>query len=138
MNDAHPFHRTTASTIERIDQLVSTMPGAAAYKTLVGANDREGAPRNAAQCQYQRQKRLKKQKITNDEIVNIILLLYELHRFYKLIQFQREVLIVLMHDQMKQQFSEVLLKTKQTVPLYFDTTFSLGEIYVSAGRSIFS
>ena len=52
MNNAHPFHRTTASRIERIDQLVSTMPGATAYKTLVGANASEGAPRNAAQCQY--------------------------------------------------------------------------------------
>ena len=74
------------STIERIDQWVSTMPGATAYKTLVSASASEGVSRHAAQCQYRRQKQLKNQKISNDEIVNIILLSSELHGFYKLIQ----------------------------------------------------
>ena len=56
MDNAHLFHRTTASTIEQIDQLVSTMPGATAYKTLVGASSSESVSRHAAQCQYRRQK----------------------------------------------------------------------------------
>ncbi|CAF3750052.1 unnamed protein product [Rotaria sp. Silwood1] len=32
---------------------------------------------------------------------------------------------------MTQQFSKLLRITKETVPVYYDTTFSLGEIYVS-------
>ncbi|CAF0875081.1 unnamed protein product [Didymodactylos carnosus] len=91
----------------------------------------DDAPRNVAQCQYRRQKYSKSQKITNNEINNMILLSFELHGFYKLLQLQPEILIVLMHDQMKQHFSNLLTATKKTIPLYYDTTFSLGEIYVS-------
>ena len=86
--NSHPFRRTPSSTIEEIDRRVAKMPGATAYKTMVGTNGGEGAPRNAAQCHYRRRKFLKGQKITDDEIENIILLSYELHGFYKLLQFQ--------------------------------------------------
>lgn len=136
--NSHPFRRTPSSTIEEIDRLVAKMPGAAAYKTMVATNGGEGAPRNAAQCHYRRRKFLKGQKITDDEIENIILLSYELHGFYKLLQFQPEILIVLIHDQMKEQFSRLLTTTTETVPIYYDTTFSLGEIYVSVRAQLFS
>ncbi|CAF4974989.1 unnamed protein product, partial [Rotaria socialis] len=128
LENSHVFHHTPASTIAQIDELVSKMPGAAAYKTLVATNGDVEAPRNAAQCQYRRQKYLKNQKITCDEIKNLILLSYELNGFYKLLQLQPETSIVLMHDQMKQQFANLLTKTKEIIPLYYDTTFSLGEI----------
>ncbi|CAF3380299.1 unnamed protein product [Rotaria socialis] len=105
LENSHVFHHTPASTIAQIDELVSKMPGAAAYKTLVATNGDVEAPRNAAQCQYRRQKYLKNQKITCDEIKNLILLSYELNGFYKLLQLQPETSIVLMHDQMKQQFA---------------------------------
>ncbi|CAF3364813.1 unnamed protein product [Rotaria socialis] len=131
LENSHVFHHTPASTIAQIDELVSKMPGAAAYKILVATNGDVEAPRNAAQCQYRRQKYLKNQKITCDEIKNLILLSYELNGFYKLLQLQPETSIVLMHDQMKQQFANLLTKTKEIIPLYYDTTFSLGEIYVS-------
>ncbi|CAF1614829.1 unnamed protein product, partial [Rotaria magnacalcarata] len=78
------------------------MSGTTAYKALVATNGDVEAPRNAAQCQYRRQKYLKNQKITCDEIKNLILLSYELNGFYKLLQLQPETSIVLMHDQMKQ------------------------------------
>ncbi|CAM4845793.1 unnamed protein product [Rotaria magnacalcarata] len=131
LENSHVFHHTPASTIAQIDELVSKMPGATAYKALVATNGDVEAPRNAAQCQYRRQKYLKNQKITCDEIKNLILLSYELNGFYKLLQPQPEASIVLMHDQMKQQFANLLTKTKEIIPPYYDTTFSLGEIYVS-------
>jgi hypothetical protein len=114
------------------------MPGAAAYKTLIATNGGEDAPRNSSQCEYRRQKFLKSQKITQDEMKNIILLSYELDGFYKSLQVQPHLLIILMHDQMKQQFSNLLKVSKEKIPLYYDTTFSLGEIYVSVGTFRFS
>ena len=72
-----------------------------------------------------------KSKISRDEIRNVILLSYELDGFYKLLQLQPETLFVLMHDQMKQQFVHLLAITKEIIPVYYDTTFSLGETYVS-------
>ncbi|CAF4416340.1 unnamed protein product, partial [Rotaria magnacalcarata] len=131
LENSHVFHHTPASTIAQIDELVSKMPGTTAYKALVATNGDVEAPRNAAQCQYRRQKYLKNQKITCDEIKNLILLSYELNGFYKLLQLQPETSIVLMHDQMKQQFANLLTKTTEIIPPYYDTTFSLGEIYVS-------
>ncbi|CAF4078028.1 unnamed protein product [Rotaria sordida] len=107
------------------------MSGAAAYKTLVATNGGANGPRNASQCNYRRQIFLNNQKITHDELINVILLSYELNEFYKLLQLQPEILIVLMHDQMKNQILNLLRITKQIIPLYYDTTFSLGEIYVS-------
>jgi hypothetical protein len=137
LENSHVFHHTPASTIQQIDHLVTKMSGAAAYKTLVATNGVEDAPRNSSQCQYRRQKYLKNQKITQDEMKNIILLSYELDGFYKLLQVQPQLIIVLMHDQMKQQFSNLLKVSKEKIPLYYDTTFSLGEIYVSVGTSRF-
>ena len=100
------------------------MPGATAYKTLVATNNDSEVPRNAEQCQYRRQQYLKSQKITRDEIRNVILLSYELDGFYKLLQLQPETLFVLIHDQMKQQFVHLLAITKEIIPLYYDTTIS--------------
>ncbi|CAF3822698.1 unnamed protein product [Rotaria sp. Silwood1] len=129
--NAHVLHHTPQSTIQQIDQLVSKMSGAAAYKTLVAANGGIDSPRNASQCNYRRQKYLNNQKISHDELSNVILLSYELNEFYKLLQLQPETLIILMHDQMKSQLLNLLRITKEIVPLYYETTFSLGEIYVS-------
>ncbi|CAF1596322.1 unnamed protein product [Rotaria sp. Silwood1] len=129
--NAHVLHHTPESTIQQIDQLVSKMSGAAAYKTLVAANGGIDSPRNASQCNYRRQKYLNNQKISHDELSNVILLSYELNEFYKLLQLQPETLIILMHDQMKSQLLNLLRITKEIVPLYYETTFSLGEIYVS-------
>jgi hypothetical protein len=109
------------------------MPGDAAYKTLIATNGGEDAPRNSSQCRYRRQKFLKSQKITQDEMKNLILLSYELDGFYKSLQVQPHLIIILMHDQMKQQFSNLLKVSKEKIPLYYDTTFSLGEIFVSVG-----
>ncbi|CAF4937674.1 unnamed protein product [Rotaria sp. Silwood1] len=129
--NAHVLHHTPQSTIQQIDQLVSKMSGAAAYKTLVAANGGIDSPRNASQCNYRRQKYLNNQKISHDELSNVILLSYELNEFYKLLQLQPETLIILMHDQMKSQLLNLLRITKEIVPLYYETTFFLGEIYVS-------
>ena len=60
--NSHIFHHTSASTIQQIDELVTKMCGATAYKTLVATNSDSEVPRNAAQCQYRRQKYLKSQK----------------------------------------------------------------------------
>ncbi len=133
---SHLFRFTLSSTIKKIDTLVSEMSGSKAYKHLVATtSDEDEAPRNVAQCEYRRQKFLKQQRITNDEIKNLILLSFDLNGYFKLLQIQPELLVVLVHDKMKEQFSKLVLVTKETVPLYYDTTFSLGEIYVSVGTN---
>ncbi len=106
---SHLFRFTLSSTIKKIDTLVSEMSGSKAYKHLVAT--------------------------TNDEIKNLILLSFDLNGYFKLLQIQPELLVVLVHDKMKEQFSKLVLVTKETVPLYYDTTFSLGEIYVSVGTN---
>jgi hypothetical protein len=127
------FNYTLSSTIKKIDTLVTEMSGSKAYKHLIATNEGDDAPRNVAQCQYRRQKFLQQQRITTDEIKNLVLLSFDLNGYFKLLQIQPELLVVLIHDQMKQLFSKLLLTTKETIPLYYDTTFSLGEVYVSVG-----
>ncbi len=138
LKNAHIFHYTPVSTIEEVDELVTKMTGDAAYKTLVARNGVDGAPRNASQCQYRRQKFLNSQKICRDEIQSVTLLSYELHGFFKSFQIQPHLIIVLMHDQMKQEFLNLLKVSKQKIPLYYDTTFSLGDTYVSVRTFGFS
>ena len=130
---AHLFQYTLSSTIKKIDTLVAEMSGSKAYKHLIATNDGDDAPRNVAQCEYRRQKALKQQRITNDEIKNLILLSFDMSSYFKLLQIQPELLVILIHDQMIEQFSRLVRTTKETVPLFYDTTFSLGDIYVSVG-----
>ena len=132
---AHLFRCTLSSTIKKIDTLVKDMSGSKAYKHLIATNDGDDAPRNVAQCEYRRQKFLKEQRITNDEITNLLLLSFDLNSYFKLLQIQPDLLVVLIHDKMIEHFSKMVLMTKETVPLFYDTTFSLGEIYVSVGTS---
>jgi hypothetical protein len=132
---SHLFSCTLSSTIKKIDALVPNMSGSKAYKLLIATNDGDDAPRNVAQCQYRRQKFLKQQRITNDELKNLLLLSFDFNGFFKLLQIQPELLVVLIHDHMKEQFSKLLLMTNENVPLFYDTTFSLGEIYVSVGTN---
>ena len=113
------------------------MSGAAVHKRMVAASGSANNQRNVAQCNYRREKFLNNQKITHDEITNVILLSYKLNDFYKLLQLQPETLIVLMHDQMKNHFLNLIKITKEIIPLCYDTTFTLGEIYVSVRASIF-
>ncbi len=135
LTTSHVFSCTLSSTIKNIDALVSTMSGSKAYKQLIATNDGEDAPRNVAQCQYRRQKFLQQQRISNDEIKNLILLSFDFKGYFKLLQIQPDLVVVLIHDHMKDQFSKLLLTTKETIPLFYDTTFSLGEVYVSVGTN---
>ena len=125
------FTYTPAATVAQIDNLVKTTPGATVYKHLTSINYEGNPPRNAAQCEYRRQKILQGQRITTDEINNLVLLSISLKSYFKLLQIQPEVLTVLIHDDMVQQFSRLTKVAKETVPVYYDTTFSLGEIFVS-------
>lgn len=128
---AHLYQGTLSSTITTIDALVSKMSGTEAYKRLVATNSSENTPRNVTQCQYRRQKYLNKRRITNDEIRNLLLLSYELNSYFKLLQVQPELLAVLIHDQMKDEFNRLMRTAKETIPLFYDTTFSLSDVYVS-------
>lgn len=137
LQNPHVFQHTPAATIQKIDELVARMPGAAAYKTLVSSNGGIDAPRNSSQCHYRRKKYLSGSRISQDEISNVTFLSYELNRFFKMYLLQPQLLIVLMHEEAKQQFSNLLKVSKEEIPLYYDTTFSLGEIYVSVRTFIF-
>ncbi|CAF0895920.1 unnamed protein product [Adineta steineri] len=129
--NSHVHRNVPSSVVNEIDGLVTTMSGAAAYKTLSATIDKDGSPRNEYQCKYRRRKYLESQRISTDEILNIGLLGYELNGFFKFMLWQPQLVIVLMHDQMKKQFSSLLKLTEEIIPLYYDTTFSLGEVYVS-------
>ncbi|CAF4924714.1 unnamed protein product [Rotaria sp. Silwood1] len=48
------------------------MSGATAYKTIIAKNGGVDAPRNATQCNYRRQKFLNNQKVSHDELSNIL------------------------------------------------------------------
>lgn len=134
LNTAHSFQTTPASTIATIDTLVTRMSGAEAYKRLVATKSTNDSPRNVAQCHYRRRKYLEKQKITHDEIRNLLLLSYDLNTYFKLLQMQPELLVVLVHDQMKNEFIHLIQTTETTVPIFYDTTFSLADVFVSVRR----
>lgn len=134
LNTAHSFQPTPSSTIATIDTLVTRMSGAEAYKRLVATNSTNNSPRNVAQCHYRRRKYLSNQKITHDEIRSLLLLSYDLNTYFKLLQMQPELLVVLIHDQMKDEFIHLLQTTETTIPIFYDTTFSLADVFVSVRR----
>lgn len=136
--NAHLYQSTLASTITPIDTLVTTMSGTEAYKRLVATSSGKNTPRNVTQCHYRRQKYLNERRITNDEIRNLFILSYELNSYFKLFQVQPELLVVLIHDQMKEEFHRLMRTAKETIPLFYDTTFSLSDVYVSVRISRFS
>lgn len=129
--DSHVFQPSLSSTISTIDSLVTTMSGSKAYKQLVATNGGIEGPRNVAQCNYNRQKILQQQRITSDELLNVILLSYDLNTFYKLFQIQPDLLVVFIHDAMKDEFSKLVRAAEDTISLFYDTTFSLGDVFVS-------
>jgi hypothetical protein len=130
LTTSHLSNSTLLSTIRKIDTLVTEMSGSKAYKHLSTTND---DPRDVAQCQYRCQKFLKQRKIKKDEIENLVRLLFDLNNYFNILQIQPELQVVLIHEQMKEEFSKLLLITKETIPLYYATMFSIGEIYVSVG-----
>jgi hypothetical protein len=98
---------------------------------MISQPNENDEPRNAHQCNYRHQLFLKEQRISKDEIKNLILLSMELEDSMPLLQFQPEFVVMLLHKNMKIQFEKLLNITKERIHLYYDTTFNLGEVYVS-------
>ncbi|CAF1227020.1 unnamed protein product, partial [Didymodactylos carnosus] len=103
---------------------------ATVYKTMVGQSTTE-SPRDLVQVSHYRQRVLDNNRLSHDELLNVLILTRELSDFIKIFNVAPRLNLVLMHDAAYELFGYLLVKTGSVVPLYYDTTFDIGDYYVS-------
>ena len=127
------FFRTKPSVLQTMEQKISThVPAAKLYKDEV-ANEITitGAPRDLKQVQNVKEKMKQDGRFTRDAIANVHELAYNNPGIIHIISTYPDLIIIMGIEQMLAEFQEVLrLHSKQQL-LSYDTTFCLGEFYVS-------
>ncbi|CAF4503205.1 unnamed protein product [Didymodactylos carnosus] len=94
---AAPFRRTLPSTLSEIRETVQHNTGAKVYKFIVATSETETSrPRNIKQVNNLREGFLSKHHPTNDEILNVILMSYEINDYIRLASFPN-LTVVLIH-----------------------------------------
>ncbi|CAF1560154.1 unnamed protein product, partial [Didymodactylos carnosus] len=127
---AHGYRRTKPSIVTQIKNSVKSSTEANAYKTLVGTAVTD-PPRDVAQVRYYRQKFLQDQRVTYDEMLNLMILSNELKNYIRVLNFKPQLIVVFEHIEAEKLFAQLLTLTNELIPLYYDTTFEIGDYYVS-------
>ncbi|CAF1432812.1 unnamed protein product, partial [Didymodactylos carnosus] len=106
---AHNYRRSLPSITTKIAEAVKSKTAADIYEQLISTASAD-EPRNLPQVKYQRQKHLKKQRLSNDELFNAVQLSYQINNFIRVCSFL-DLATVFMHEQGEEQFSTLLART---------------------------
>ncbi|CAF1143214.1 unnamed protein product, partial [Didymodactylos carnosus] len=129
--NASSFHRTKPSVLNNIKEVVQHNTGSKVYKDIISTSEFESiCPRNVKQTNNLRHLFLNKNRLTNDEILNVIQLSFELNDFIRVASFPN-VAIVLIHKESEDIFKNLLEATSEYIQLFYDTTFKIGSYYLS-------
>ncbi|CAF0978654.1 unnamed protein product [Didymodactylos carnosus] len=79
---------------------------------------------------HYRQRVLDNNRLSHDELLNVLILTRELSDFIKIFNVAPRLNLVLMHDATYELFGYLLVKTASVVPLYYNTTFDIGDYYL--------
>ncbi|CAF1606057.1 unnamed protein product [Didymodactylos carnosus] len=99
------------------------------HKTFAGEASID-SPRDLTQVKHYHQKFLQQKHSTNDELLHLILS-NELKDYIRTYQIQPQLSVVLIHTVGENLFGQLLELTTKPMPLYYDTTFNIGDYYVS-------
>ena len=108
------------------------------YKKLVTENidpERQGVanPRNTKQVKNVQSKTRAESRLGRDDIYNLVLLANHLDGFVKHITVYPDLVAIFSLPEILQQFNQLLeVKSYEQIFLSYDTTFNLGDCYVSA------
>ena len=137
-NKEQPFIRTCASTIIKLKNECKKFTAKKVYRDKV-MTDHETSyqavfqPKNYQQVENLRNKYLKQQKISHDSLYNIHELAIDLPEFVHKIETHPELLCICGHNDVLEEFDRVLTLDSEFPQLVsYDTTFKLGDFYVSA------
>ena len=132
-----PYYHTCPSVLEKLKNSVDC-PGNV-YKKAVASNnspvnyESTMKPRNSKQIANLQQNERSKSRLTHDALYNLHELAYDLRPFVISIKTFPDVLIVCGHGSLAEEL-DGLLQAESEVPqlLSYDTTFQLGDFYLSA------
>lgn len=136
LND--PFVRTCPSVLRKLDEKCLENTAAKVYKSQIttvppGAYLPVLQPRNSKQCENVRYKQSQKQRISHDALYNLHELANDMPGFIHAIETFPDLVCILGQQALLDQLDRVLLLKDSTSPqlLSYDTTFQLGDFYVS-------
>lgn len=131
-NTTHSFYRTPPSVLHQLSS-TSDLPSNV-YKNAVSSNMKPlMSPRNSRQIINLQHKERQKYRMSHDSLYNLHELAYDLNGFVKVIKTYPDLVVVCSLDAIATEMNNVL-QTKSRCPqlLSYDTTFQLGDFYVSA------
>lgn len=136
---AQPFVRTCPSVLATVRRQIDSAAPNVIYKKLVTAADVEpelqpvAVPRNSKQVQNVVQVSRQRQRLSHDAVYNLMELSYDLDQFVHKIALVPNICVVCGHHDIISHCNMMLLFSPQQQPtlLSYDTTFCLGDFYVS-------
>ena len=128
------YHRICPSVVEKLKSLNDLY----VYKNVVSKSDCPSGhtpicmPRNSSHVANIQQKERQKFRLTHDAIYNLHELAYDLENYVKVITTYPDLVVICGLDQIIKELNLVLqLESHQPQLLSYDTTFQLGDFYVS-------
>ena len=127
----HSFYRTPPSVLHKLS--CSTDLPSNIYKEAVSSCTKpEMAPRNSRQITNLQYKERQKYRMSHDALYNVHELAYDLNGFVKIIKTYPDLVVVCGLDAVAREMNNVLqIKSIRPQLLSYDTTFQLGDFYVS-------
>jgi len=135
-NHQQPYFRTCPSVLDSLRK--STDFPANAYKKAVASSQNcdqsmKLKPRNTKQISNLQQSERQKSRLTHDALYNLHELAYDINPFVISIKTFPDVLIVCGHSSLAEELNGLLLTESDSPQLLsYDTTFQLGDFYLSA------
>lgn len=134
-----PFTRTCPSVLQNLKQACTTSTASKVYKSSVtqvseGINDHLAVlqPRDQNQVHNVRMNELKSRRISHDALYNMYELTIDMPNFIHTIRTHPDLVCICGHSAILEEFDRVLLlDSHQPQLLSYDTTFQLGDFYVS-------
>jgi len=136
-NTDQAFVRTCPSTIEKIKIGCKTSTAKQVYRKSVVTDHSLSyqsvfEPKNYQQVENFRNKFLNQQRISRDSLYNVHAMAIDLPEFVHKIETHPDLLCICCHKEIMEEFDRVLtLQSASPQLLSYDTTFNLGDFYVS-------
>lgn len=131
------YRRTMPSVLYALKKQTKTQTAGTVFKQMStngvpGIYQGEMNPRNLRQVKHQRDQSNKSNRISHDELYSTLQLAYHLEGIIHDITIYPDMNVILAHPDILTELNKVLLvKSDEPLLLSYDTTFNLGDFYVS-------
>ena len=133
-----PFIRTAPSTMTRLSNLVTTNTASNVYKKEVSSMSCDGAvvctqvPRDMKQLRNMRYGKLHQSRISQDSLYNIHEIAYNVPGFVWRINTYPDLVVIFGLQEILDEFEKVISLQHGRQLISYDTTFQMGDFYVSS------